>query len=410
MQHIRRPYLAINWIFILLLIFPVRMWFSIGPFSTITILDIYIWIICGLYVFKGNIGIGNKKIFLLLLLPFLLSSISLIWSEDILATIKMSLYCLTALGGYLVALNVYMHKNHESIERAMVIFCLLAVTVAILYWLKIPILGTNYFRNITAINGESEWAIAAEYSRLNNPFLGKSNDFGSILALFMFFFIGAALSKKSRSYYLYAFICLVGIVLTFSRGVLIALSVILLLSIINRFKVRDYIMAIVALGMLGIIVVGFTSKAKTIGLDIVNLRISGWRDLSDRAEIWEEAKVSISDNILLGLGGGRYLREDATVFHNTYLEQWGAYGIVLGTIAIIAILMIPLMFIYSRNGTKCIRQIAKFIGMGLLTFNIFCFVETSYEAAIPRLYLYIFIGLSTAYLKALNNDLAKNRV
>src|SRR6266705_5655996 len=64
--------------------------------------------------------------------------------------------------------------------------------------------------------------VVSSFARLGHPFIGLSNDFAPILAFMFFMMSGIRMMRRRLLYTTLATLCAVGVVLTFSRGVLLA--------------------------------------------------------------------------------------------------------------------------------------------------------------------------------------------
>jgi O-antigen ligase len=392
-------------LFVLLLAMPFRLYFNIGPFTTITILDCILWSAVALIFLGIRVFVSNKLLFLSLALPVVLAIISLTWSEDPLATFKMLFYSVTALFGYIVILNLAKFFSTRILGLAVGAFVVLSIGIALLYWRRVPVIW-NLFEGISALDVLDEKDLFSLFARLNNPFLGRSNDFASILSLFSIFFVGIALAKREILYLFFAFVTNLGIFLTFSRGVIAAVVIIMTWIMLSKLKLRDVLITMTALSLLIFSAYLFNSEVKLYGQDIIEVRMDNLSDLNGRAEIWSQAIKDLELNSVLGAGGGRYLSKEALVYHNTYLEQWAAYGIFLGSVANLIFLSLPLHFIFWKSADGREKLVSQFVGLSIVVYDVLCLVETSNEAAMPKLYFYMFIGFSVAYLRSLRAESA----
>jgi O-antigen ligase len=316
----------------------------------------------------------------------------------------MFFYSVTALFGYIVVLNLAKSFSARILGLAVGAFAVLSIGIALLYWLRVPVIW-NLFEGISALDVLDEKDLFSLFARLNNPFLGRSNDFASILSLYFIFFVGVALVKRKILYLFFAFFTSLGIVLTFSRGVIVSVVIILIWIMLSKLKWRDFLIAMTALSLLIFGAYAFSSQVnKEFNQNIIEVRVDSFTALSERDTLWSEAIKNIELHPVLGVGGGRFIGEDALVYHNTYLEQWAAYGLFLGTVANLAFLSLPLYFMFWKSADRREKIVAQFVGLSIVVYDMLCLVETSNEAAMPKLYFYMFIGFSVAYLRSLRAE------
>jgi len=101
---------------------------------------------------------------------------------------------------------------------------------------------------------------------------------------------------------------------------------------------------------------------------------------------------------------GKDVDEIDSAFHNTYLQQLSAYGIVFGSIIIFSLLILPWFFFRLKSDINSVRIVARFIGVAIISFLIICTNQTANEAVIPSLMFRVFLGFSVAYLHAFYSE------
>jgi O-antigen ligase len=388
---------------------PMRLWFSFGPFHTLTILDIALWLlVAGMAIFSRRITFGHNILFGALCIPVLVAMVSLIWSEDPLSTVKVILYSLTGVWGYLVVVNLLHRCSARFIGMCMGLFVVVAVSIAILYWLRIPFVWSVLGVSLEDFSSLDPLGYASEFARLNSPYLGKSNDFGTVLALYVPFFAGIAGITSRKRYAIFAFVAAMGVLLTLSRGVILSTVGVLALALAVHFSFRNFTITVLAAGLLILPVIWFTARVEQTGIDVIDLRLNDQSNIKARFDRFTFALDEIAQSPLLGRGGGRYVSKEGSnidsAFHNTYLEQWASYGLVFGTVCILALIaLVWCLFQYTKNQGS-VRTVARFAGLSVLSFLIICTNQTSNESAIPSLMLRLFLGYAVAYLLAFRRE------
>ena len=395
-------------LFVLIAAMPIRLWFSLGPFKTCTIFDIAIvFIATGLFLFQRfrNIKVGHQVLFIALCTPIAVAILSLIWSECPLSTVRLVIYYAIAILGYLVALNIFYRCSSSFIAGCMASFVITTLLFATLYWFRVPFALSLAEISIGKLEGMDQYAYSVAFVRLNHPYLGLSNDVATTLSLYVIFFMGLTRVTSRLRYASITALAALGVLLTLSRGVVTIMVGVAVVALMLRPSFRSIIATALVAGLLIAPVYWFTEHAKNSGIDILGNRIANFWEIGDRLDLFSFGLYLIEQSPLLGYGGGRYMAEEYygknIVFHNTYLEQLASYGIFFGTLTILALLSLPIYFFRWTSKYEKLNSIARFIGFSVVLYLFVCCVETSNEAAIPRLMFYFFLGSAIAYLRAI---------
>lgn len=405
-SHTRLTFLQI--VFVLTLAMPVRLQFSIGALNTLSILDFAIWALALVYLLRSLLSkayIGNKTLLILLFVPLFASILSLLWSMDVLSTVKNSVYILTAIAGYWVTVNLFHNSSPKAIANAIALLIVASIAVALLYWSRIPLVWAIFRFPVEQTSGLDSYSLAARFARLDHPYLGRSNDFATTLALFSTLLLGIALISKSSKYLLITSVGLVGILMTLSRGVMVSMLIVLGPAIYLRWPSRK-VLAMTGILILGLIPVFFFVQSITnSGIDILDSRLNDLSNVAARFERFGVAWNMIAAAPLLGLGGGRFIgvsvNDVSSAVHNTFLEQWASYGLILGTIVSASFLATPLIFFRWQSTHLIVKKVAKFAGLAVLTYLLVCTNQTSNEAVMPRLLYHVFLAVAVAFLSGL---------
>lgn len=164
--------------------------------------------------------------------------------------------------------------------------------------------------------------------------MGGSN----YIALYLEFALLYELTRKSKHYFIFAMVTVVGLVLTLSRaGILVILAMICLILIIEIWKLkftRIFWMLVFLLCMGSIFFMFMAPFVDILKSSMKNLTMS--YSVLSRKELWENTWNIFSKFPLLGYG--LHWKGDP---HNTILRVLSNLGII-GTIPFLTLLLIPI--------------------------------------------------------------------
>jgi O-antigen ligase len=117
-----------------------------------------------------------------------------------------------------------------------------------------------------------------------------------------------------------------------------------------------------------------------------------------RLDFLSEALPKIEERPLLGFGGGVApdFAEDLARVHNTYVQQLLNFGLLLGSIAALALIGTAVFF-FSRWRTS---GVARVVGFTLTAQLVIFAVESSFEGTTLRVLFYLSIGLAASLVRA----------
>ena len=391
--------------------FPYRLETSTGPFATVSVLD-FAFLVASMVVAvsacrRGRLSIGHRGVALALALPPLLAVCSLLWAVDAqLATKAVTLY-VYALGLYVVVVNLLDDAPAQFIAALFGWFAVVMLTGALLLYFRVP--GFDLFAATDAPIDLDR--IAAAYARFSHPYIGLSNDFAPILAFTLFAILGLSRSRPSRWVKPLAALLAVGVFLTFSRGIMVGLAIVgLAYWTASRFSFRLVAKAAVVGIVVGVAVFAFASRyafsvgeRQLTGRDIVIDRLSNPATVELRAEGYRTTLAVVWQRPLLGYGTGVFDPDRAgqlTTSHSTYLQQLLFYGVPLGLLSSAAWIALAYVFWNWRSRTPDARRFARAVAAALTVILIAAAIETFMEATVPRLLIYLFMGMSTVLLNA----------
>jgi O-antigen ligase len=220
------------------------------------------------------------------------------------------------------------------------------------------------------------------YVRFSHPFIGRSNNIATLLAILSLPLIyWSVTSKRNR---LATSLIGVALVLTLSRGVLIGVAVCgLFLLVRSRGHFGALLRRLVAPLVIGVVVLVILvlrdpSVAETIGGRLSSVTVS------DRATLLTLGTQAINDNPLIGVGGGV-----GDPVHNSYLQQIVYYGFFLGSLVVLAFLRVPAAF-FGRD------VLSRAAGLGVAAAFVSFLSESSLEGTLLRPLIFLCIGLLAA--------------
>jgi O-antigen ligase len=402
---------------------PVRPFRSLPLVHSASILDLVLMVIA-LTLFLDlairPIDIGYPELFWLLSIPLLVTLASFVWSHDRASTLRTVLVYVEGMVAYLFVI-----RELDGVSPARVITFVRRYS----YWMILPavflLLHVPGFQPRTDVSNTSGDYLTY-FSRLSHPVLGPSNNLATVLAFFapILLYWGHTMSDRRTSRA--GLITFAAIVLTLSRGILLAFLVAGLLYLPlaagrSSRKVRGLGIKVAATIVLGLAALGlfYAVNAPTHSLFKDRLNTT---NLTARATIYSDALNEIAKNPFLGLGGGVTLAEPAastppatevnllsapvaavsTTYqqkanvHNTYLQQDLYYGLPLGTLISLALCGTVGVFLGRRRSAELAGVIAYALMVQLVSF----LFESSFEGTVLRLLFYLSVGLAAALLRA----------
>ena len=392
--------------------FPYRFETGAGLFATVSVLD-FAFLISTLVVVvsacrRGHLSIGHRGVAIALALAPLLAFCSLLWAVDFRMALKAVTLYAYALALYIVVVNLLDDAPARFTAGLFSWFAIVVLMGALFLYLRVP--GFDLF---AAVDSPVDLdRIAAAYARFSHPFIGLSNDFAPILAFTLFAILGFGRLQPRLWDKPLAAVLAIGLFLTFSRGVLIGF---LLVSLAywtgSRFNLRLLAKALVVSMIVGAAVYVFTSRyafsvgeRQISGRDIVIDRLSNPGTVGVRAATYRTSLALVWRRPLLGYGTGIFDPDRSGQLsgtsHSTYLQQLLFYGVPLGMLSSLAWIVLAHMFWKWNTTTGDTRRFAKAVGAALAVILIAAASETFMEATVPRLLIYLLVGMSTALLNA----------
>lgn len=379
-------------------------------FFDLVLFSLFLLVILQILV-KLNIkfSLGDRFAFIILLVPAVSAFASIIWSQDVGASVRSVVNYCESIIAFLLAVNIFERLTVKQIitRLASILFLLLSGTA--LSYIGIPGLDP-----LTLVPDESPEALeylSSYYTRLSHPFIGLSNNYAGILSFLCILYLGCGAALKSRKSIVCFWISLLAVILTFSRGCLLSLATCLILYIIVSKDQIKLLPKLTAMFLLAVVILSFLLQGEFLNShrDIIEQtsenRLSS-ENVSQRIEKFEIGLEMLSQAPILGYGAGmashNWILYGGT--HNTYLEQLLYYGIPLGTIVVISLLSLPWRFLRKLPCDTPESILRTSLGLGILSQLLIFLSQASNEGTLLKVWFYFSVGLGVALVNRLSRE------
>ncbi|WP_161595850.1 O-antigen ligase family protein [Deferribacter desulfuricans] len=325
-------------------------------------------------LFLKNIKISFNTFEKILFLFFIYSiTITVFTSYYIENSIRLILGIILISVIYILSKNIlcFLLQKGISFKKVIIITALIINLVAlILYIIGIYEIGNNF------ILYERERVYGVLIDRAIPRLIGTFSDPNFFVLANTFFFYYLLFMKKNLFEKLTFIIIVINIILTFSRGGIISLSIVLIIYfvvnliivIIRNFKIKKFFLKhlFFFIFLVGIIV--FLINEDTLFKEMFIKRINSLSEGSGRLEIWLHGLNFFYNNFLLGIGLYNFLPYNIHYYnnyhymHNTYLEvlvETGIVGFILYILFHI-FLLIHILKMYKINKNYIIILLSYF--------------------------------------------------
>lgn len=380
---------------------PYRYYGSFPLVASVSVLDAALFLagigLLARRVVLGRIELGDHRLFGLLCVLPVLSLTSLLWTVDTVETVREVLSY-----GECVLAYAYVVQQTSGVRPERIIAWTRRFTYALLLPCFFLLLHVPGFAPQAPGIKHSAGDYLSFFSRLSHPFIGRSNNLATILLMLVVVLVYWAVTRHDVATYVAAAVATIALVLTFSRGALLALVIAALVWLVRRTPggstarrrlattVRSVLAAAVAAGWAFYVLNPDTREFIVGRLSLSNLFLRESR-LSHGFD-W------LANRPLLGYGAGTLPGNDAAIaggVHNTFLQQLLAYGVVLGVVGVIALLEVTRYFLGGRAS-----GLRRAIGVGMVALLIDFSVEASFEGQALRVIVYVLIGMAAGLLRA----------
>lgn len=380
---------------------PIR---TLGPNSVIrsmSILDVLLLVAAvtlALDCAVRPLNIGYPRLFGLLCVPLLVCCLSLTWSQDMAATLRTTLVYLEGIVAYL-----FVVRELEGVPPSRVMTYIKRYSYLVIVPAVLLLLHTPGFAPAQPGLDPTSGDYLSYYSRLSHPVIGRSNNLATVLAFFVPVLFYWGHKHHDRRFTRAGCITLIAVVLTLSRGVMLALLIMALLAALggvvrtHRIERRTLgtTLTAVAVAVAG---VALLQQFNPSTREFFGDRFSG-SNVFMRSDLAEKAMAKVAERPVLGFGGGVTPDHDpylAIGVHNTYLQQVVYFGLPLGLLVSLSLVGVALFF-FSRWRLGGVNRV---IGFALLAQLLIFVTESSFEGTDLRLIFYLSIGLVTALARA----------
>jgi len=385
---------------------PVRLADSFPLVHSVSVLDILLIIVAAtlfLDLAFRPLDPGDRTLFRILLVPVLVSFISLAWSQDRGQTVRSLLIYLEGLVAYLFVVR---ELNGLRPSRIMVYiggYGILLVIPGVLLLLHVPGFAPQVPPNLSHSAGD----YLSFYSRFSHPILGRSNNIAAVLAFFPVLLIYWGQSRRVPIATLAGVVTAIAVFLTLSRGTLLSFLIgAVIYAALPRAapgaatsRWRRTVLTVVAVGALAIAALYVANPATH---DFFSGRL-GSANINGRFSLVSMAVPKLAARPWLGYGAGVTPDADpklAEGVHDTYLQQALYFGLPLALVVALALWAIPAFFLSRRRASPIAGVIGYTIMVQLLSF----IFESSLEGTVLRVLFYLSVGLGAALLRSVEAE------
>ena len=385
--------------------FPVRIFGSFPFVQSVSLLDVALVLAAGGLVLRAAAGqrivFGDPRLFALLSVLPALSMLSLFWTQDFAATFVDVATYLEALLAY-----VYVLTQTDGVPGDTIVKWLRWFTYALLVAPILLLLHVHGFAPQEPGLKQSSGDYLSYYSRFSHPFIGRSNNLATVLAMVVPVLLYWGVKHHQRATLVAGITGLVAIALTVSRGVMLALLIgVVVVALKRGVHLPEASRRLIGIGLAGtlgalLVAAGLLYRYNVdtkmfIGerLSLSNVTLRETRLTDGLQELWRQP--------FLGYGAGTLPNQNEAIFggvHNTFLQQLLSYGVLLGSLAILAMVETVRFFLGSARGLRLA------IGVTLLAQLLSYMVESSFEGTTLRVLIYLLLGMLVGLLRAASTD------
>jgi 4-amino-4-deoxy-L-arabinose transferase-like glycosyltransferase len=369
------------------------------------------------------IDLGYPKLFWLLCVPFFITTLSVVWSQDRAETLRSMVIFAEGLLAYLFVVRELSGVSADRVMTFVKRYAYLLIIPGVLLLLHVPGFAPQE-QGLDETSGD----YLSYYTRLSHPILGRSNNLATLLAFLAPLLLYWGHVRRDWRMTIAAFVSLAAIFMTLSRGVLLGLllaGALYALFTASPRPDRDNgkgmglsgkIVATLSLGVIAIAAL-YTFNPATQEAFAERLTLA---NIKNRSELISEAVKRIESQPVLGYGAGVIPKPDdealsvegekssgsrspSTIWperigqpvHNTFLQQVMYFGIPLGVVVSLALCAIPAFFLARRS-----NPLAGVIAYTVMSQVVIFLFQSSFEGTVLRVLLYLAIGLAVALLRS----------
>ena len=382
---------------------PVRVVTTGSVVGSLSVLDILLFGVAVTLVLDRAfhpLDIGYRPLFVLLCIPAVVCAASMVWSQDRDQTLNTTVIYAEGLIAYLFVQRELSGASPTEVMTYIKRYTYLLIIPAILLLFHVP----GFSPQEPNLDPDSSRYLSY-YTRLSHPVLGPSNNLATVLAFFVPVLLYWGHVRRDKRFTRAGCLALVAVVLTLSRGVMLALLVTVVLAALGNLLRKGRIDSRTAgkaclFGAATMLGLALLYELNRDTQEFFATRFNP-NSIVLRLDFIGEAFQKIGERPILGFGGGVApdLNWDLARVHNTYIQQFLNYGVLLGT-AVSLTLIGTALFFFSRWRTS---GVARAVGFAVMAQLLIFVVESSYEGVLLRVLFYLSVGLVTALVRASEN-------
>lgn len=305
---------------------------------------------------------------------------SLAWTTDAASTFSYLMGAAVAVLAFLEAVLLARGLSARVVAGVVSVWVVLLLVPCLLLQLRVP----GFLPPADLDPTSSDYL--SYYVRLSHPYIGRSNNPAALVAPLILPLVAFALHRRSVAATLGGAVAFGMLVLTMSRGSLLALAVAFILYVLlepigRRLVCRSWwVAALIVVLAAGLVVWQVPSASVHVGSRFA------WRNIGARFDLLDAAGAQIVAAPWLGIGAGV-----GPHAHNTFAQQAVWFGVPLGTLLGVLLLW-SVLFWFGRGGGAQ-RWLALAIGAGVAGQVASFAVQSSYEGNLLRSLIWLGWGL-----------------
>jgi hypothetical protein len=380
--------------------FPMQLPHSVPLIGYPSLLDVAmlgaLWSLFASLAFRGRIVLPYHPLLVLVAIPVYVTALSMLWSRDLAATMQTTLSSAFAMVAYVYVLSEMGRMSAARIYRYIRWFSYLLLVPAVLMLLHVP----GFAPQESGLE-ETSAEYVGYFSRLSHPFIGRSNNLATVLAFFVPILAHRTLVARTRADGVAAATVITAVVLTQSRGVLLALLITVPLLLVSspdlRHRGERTLRAVGKTALFAAAVLGLLFWVNPATSEFFATRFTT-TGVDERTQLFDAAVDLVATQPVTGYGGGISPIEDNGVSgeraHNTYLQQAISFGVPLGVLVSSSLVAI-VPFLFTRR-----TRAGVVVGYAVLGQLVIFATESSYEGNVLRVLFSLSLGLGVALVHA----------
>lgn len=391
------------------LLFPIRIECGWWTFLTISPLDFivfaFFFLVIGKAALQGRLILGDLFVFTLLASPLAFCLISISWSLDGRSTAKSVIVYGSALAAYLETIYLF-----RSLPQKRLFTLIALIPFALILTATLSYLPRSFLRPeiITPQKLLDDAFLLSYKARFSHPFLGLSNSFATILAMFLpMSILIPKLANCPRWTALIPTLTLASIFVTGSRGVILAVLIVLGSNFLwhSMKTARLPISAIRLIVAATILASGFI-LINPIALAHITDRLQV-QNIQERISAFLAA-LEVLNQYPFGIGAGIPLSSVSdsplTSVHNAYIQNLLWFGWVGGVVLNIAMILMPYAISKIPVETRVGHHTKQALSHSIYILLLINFTQASWEGSIIRVWIYFIIALGMVFVQTLDRQ------